>query len=436
MNHVVNKQLFDLRMRSSANAHAIQSRLASIAELLQDKLDKVLSSSFPGDAYIRLDKLEIDLGKINVSHLEEEFIAVFYDKVKEEIDRQSGQLYPAHPRKVMMADLLKSFFISGTLPWWAEKNLQESIDQLVSSLIKNAPESFLNLLYSIAETPASFKRMELNLSLSTLVSAIKLIIGSQEEYVRQQLKDVMQAEWSFIHDKQKAIHLIEVLIQSSNFNNSKKIDLAIVKKLLQQQTSLNTLDKNIPSSVEPTKEKTARKKPNDPYDMQDRYLLVQNAGLVIAAPYFTSLFTHLGYIDPETGKIKTKDIKVIAMHLIQYLVNGEEEHPEYQLVLNKLLCGLEINEPVPSSAHLQEEEKQEVIRMLEHLMKYWTVMENASVEGFRNSFFKREGLLRQTGDGWSLKVEKKSFDIVMDSMPWSIQMISLPCMNEIIYVEW
>jgi hypothetical protein len=65
---------------------------------------------------------------------------------------------------------------------------------------------------------------------------------------------------------------------------------------------------------------------------------MSNAGLVIVAPYIQRLFAIL-----ERQKIQPLSTTLPrdrAIHLLQYIVTGEEQTPEYQLTLNKLLCGV------------------------------------------------------------------------------------------------
>ena len=64
-------------------------------------------------------------------------------------------------------------------------------------------------------------------------------------------------------------------------------------------------------------------------------------------------------------------------------------------------------------------------------------MGDASIEGLRGTFLVRPGKLfrRDSGDD-VLQVEGRSFDILLDRLPWGIGTIQLPWMKRILWVEW
>ena len=61
---------------------------------------------------------------------------------------------------------------------------------------------------------------------------------------------------------------------------------------------------------------------------------------------------------------------------------------------------------------------------------------NTSVAGFRESFLQREGRLHLQNDAWQLLVEPRSFDMLLDQIPWSFATIKHPWMERVVYVEW
>ena len=64
---------------------------------------------------------------------------------------------------------------------------------------------------------------------------------------------------------------------------------------------------------------------------------VHNAGIVLVAPYLQRLWGILELT--ANGSFIDDTAAQRAVHLLQYIVTGKSETPEYQLVLNKLLCG-------------------------------------------------------------------------------------------------
>jgi hypothetical protein len=161
---------------------------------------------------------------------------------------------------------------------------------------------------------------------------------------------------------------------------------------------------------------------------------IDNSGLVILWPYLTKFFELCDLV--KDNRFIDKEKKYRAIHLLHYLVFGELNHLEYHFPLNKLLCGLDIQDPIPMEVNLLEKEMTACEDLLKAVIKNWEALKNTSVAGFRETFLKREGKLTRKGDEWLLKVEQKGYDILMDKLPWSISMVKLPWNNELIHVEW
>ena len=125
-----------------------------------------------------------------------------------------------------------------------------------------------------------------------------------------------------------------------------------------------------------------------------------------------------------------------AVLILQYLVDATTEISESNLPLNKLLCGIDIFEPMATSLDLTEAEISECETLLSAAIANWSVLKNTSIAGFRKTFLQREGILRIRHGSWLLQVERQTYDILLDRIPWSIRAIKLPWIDEILYVEW
>jgi hypothetical protein len=125
-----------------------------------------------------------------------------------------------------------------------------------------------------------------------------------------------------------------------------------------------------------------------------------------------------------------------AVHLLQYMATGEEQTPEYHLVLNKLLCGIPVFEAVERDVILTAQEKEEADVLLRAVIGNWEKMKKLSIPSFRESFLKRSGRLIESETSWTLRVDQQSFDMLLDTLPWTIGMIKLRYMEKVLYVEW
>jgi hypothetical protein len=64
------------------------------------------------------------------------------------------------------------------------------------------------------------------------------------------------------------------------------------------------------------------------------------------------------------------------------------------------------------------------------------MLKNTSVNGLRETFLKRDGILSRQENNWRLQVEQKTLDVLLDSIPWGFSTISLPWNGYLIFVEW
>jgi len=163
-------------------------------------------------------------------------------------------------------------------------------------------------------------------------------------------------------------------------------------------------------------------------------IYIENSGLVLLAAFLPKYFENLDLI--ENDKFKNNKAVESGVHLLQYLVTGKVKSPEYVLALNKILCGMDVYYPVVKSIRITKREKVESINLLQSVIKNWSVLKNTSVEGFRKSFLIRYGIITEEENQYNLKVERKSYDVLLDHLPWSISIIKHNWMDKPVYVEW
>ena len=172
--------------------------------------------------------------------------------------------------------------------------------------------------------------------------------------------------------------------------------------------------------------------PNDGDIIESIY--IANAGQIMAAPYLQRLFAMLDLTEGPAFKDPTHAER--AVHLLQFMVNESTDSPEYQLVLNKILCGVRVGQPIEREIAITDGEKEAIEGLIQGMIQNWRAIGNTSSNGFRESFLQREGRLQLQNDAWHLLVEARPFDMLLDSIPWSFSTVKFPWMDRIIYVEW
>lgn len=165
---------------------------------------------------------------------------------------------------------------------------------------------------------------------------------------------------------------------------------------------------------------------------------VHNAGLVLFTPWFLQLFRRLGLYDEEGKRFMGPEAQVRAVFVLQALADGPEErgYEEHELFLNRLLAGLSREEALPASLVLTEQEQGMVYSLTENLRANWPGMKNTSLEGMRQSFLQREGILEERAKEWTLTVNPSGIDILLDNLPWGYSRVKLPWMEKMLRVEW
>lgn len=169
-------------------------------------------------------------------------------------------------------------------------------------------------------------------------------------------------------------------------------------------------------------------------DAGEREYFVSNGGLVLLWPYLARLFRRLEFV--VDGEFIDETSRLKAVHLLQYLVTGSVETHEYRMVLNKVLCGCELDYPLPSSVDLSESEKEEAGEVIRSALDHWKALKDTSPEGFRDAFVQRHARLSREESHWMLQVEPEAWDVLLDRLPWSLSVVRLPWMAEPLHVEW
>lgn len=165
---------------------------------------------------------------------------------------------------------------------------------------------------------------------------------------------------------------------------------------------------------------------------------IHNAGLVLATAFLPHLFRSLDYLEPEGSGSHWADetCPARAVHLLQWLVDERTDAPEPQLALNKILCGLDPAEPAAAAVTFTERELHIGQNLLATILARWPPLAESSIDALRQTFFQREGRVALCEQGWSLEVETRVLDILLDQLPWGISTILHPWMDKPLTVRW
>jgi Contractile injection system tape measure protein len=167
-------------------------------------------------------------------------------------------------------------------------------------------------------------------------------------------------------------------------------------------------------------------------------LAVANAGLVLLSPYLPRLFAHIGLLAEGNGPaaFAGPESAARAALLLQALATGEAAAPEPALVLNKLLCGLPLDTPLPREITLTAAERAALDGLLGAVIQHWRILGTTSLAGLRETFLVRAAQLSLQDEAWRLAVEPGPFDMLLDQLPWGYTTLRHPWMERVIHVDW
>jgi hypothetical protein len=161
---------------------------------------------------------------------------------------------------------------------------------------------------------------------------------------------------------------------------------------------------------------------------------INNSGLILTHPFLPTFFTRLGMM--ESNRFKDETSQNRAVYLLQYLAFGDVDFPGYELVLNKILVGMPLAIHLEPGIVLTDEEKNLCDSLLKGMLQNWEKLNTSSVEALQVTFLQRVGELVFEDTLLTLNVEKKGVDILLDSIPWNINMVKLPWIDEALQINW
>ena len=161
---------------------------------------------------------------------------------------------------------------------------------------------------------------------------------------------------------------------------------------------------------------------------------LNNAGIVLLNPFLPTLFSRLGLL--ENGHFFDDNTRIKAVYLMCYSVHGIVSPPDDNLILLKAFVGIDLSVSLYPVPEIADNEKETVDIILNSMIKHWTRLGNTSIEGLRASFLQREGKLEEKEEYYVLNVDNKSYDMLLDSIPWSFSIIRFPWMAKPIRVNW
>jgi hypothetical protein len=396
--HIIRKQRISISFENPSKALGLQNR---IAELFYEKLQPQMEALFDEMAdeahTINIDTLEIDCGIIRGKYWEDEWVDSVLFRLKQELNA-----LPKNKTQASQNNNQFFFFLeAGHLSW---NHFTKTVTQLEEAIV---PDHLF------------FERLE-EILRNSLPARKRLVNQFSEKFLKRLLDDYLKDQQGLIEPD----HTNEYSVVSSN----RDVKNSIVEFFVGNNQSRGFVKKETNDRVENGIGKKQIR------TTQSKEIYIINAGLVLLHPFLPVLFEELQLIRGKQWINKEAQEK--ALLIAEFLVKGQEEYPEFHLPLNKIICGIGLENALELSLSIKAETKYACEELLTEVIRHWSVLKNTGIESLRETFLQRNGKLTRVDKGWLLQVEQKAVDVLLGKLPWGIGIVKLPWMEDILYVEW
>lgn len=486
--HIIQKIQAELTLNSDEKHSEKSVKLRRAIEDAIGSLSPVLDDLAEG-SHFRIDSLsvEIDLSTADFNQLDKKIAVAVRDKI-EKLFKSQGKTAEVVSKETVQKlseensyrKIISSFLKTGEIPWWAAKSVLDEAEKWLLNLHAN---EWISLIKPLAQNhPNVVNRLVRQFSAVVVIELVrKTVQGIQGSGQLLNLQDEIlsflqnqKLSTAFIDELERDLKSVIIKGSIAGIDQDKIVDhlfISAIKKMMRReskpgdsQTIVTDLRQWLNRSEQQENEywveqlEDLSRRENLIEDTKDEFLIdtnfpkeseiitepqyieqkeeiaVNNAGVVILHPFMGSLFKNLGYV--ENGEFLNEAARERAVCLIHYLATGQDEFPEYELQLPKFLCGWPTKLPVNRYLQLSDTEKTECKSVLSSSIEHWEALKNTRIEGLRENFLKRDGILRREEFGWSLYIEEKTIDILLDKLPWNLSILKLKWMDEMLTVHW
>lgn len=460
MTHIIQKQILELTLDEGPEKVTLQDDMAQrLNHEVLTALNDFFNELIPVNTVWKIDKLELDLGQVKPENFSKELIRQLRQKLKLDFEPGKGEasLEVTTTGQGGLEQFLY-FLRHGHFSWNANgitlSQMEAELPEMVQKLEKSQRERLLKELRQKADLERFQKQFSLDLQMAIAeallptkkqkelfaffrknlpanafrklpVAAIAVHSSSPELKEPKEFLVLLFEELEYqlsLTAKAKAKFRKELLAKAKEIDNG-------TAKLM--ETAVGELDKQKPENFKKREESQA----TDGQLKHSENIYIKNAGLVLVWPYLQRFFENLKLV--RNGEFISRKDREKAVCLLQSLADPENEIAENQLPLNKILCGMDVTELVATSEiEITEEDLAAGDELIEAVIRNWSKIGNTSIKGFQTSFLQREGRLEYADENWKLRVEQRSFDVLLDSLPWNITLIKLPWMPKPLHVEW
>ena len=492
--HIIQKVFVEISVNNKDKAFSIKEDISSFLSIdVFPEIEKYINAlEYKLDDHtLQIPRLELNLDVKNSSlnaELKDKIAQLFKDELSEitkPIDK-SDQETESDSKAYLIDNQEKAiqtfiyFLEKGNMPWWnsstngiaflepqvfntlivnsnfqkkiisvfSKPNVQEriinqlsdeQIAQLCFSILKNR-ELKINLNVDIIQYISKLNHTERQIVWRLVLNVLSQHLSSSNvnlrEYLLQQIVKIESASTVFSKTKNKhenlktAVKIFPFIKEDEIFKSIESIKNN-PKEKSEKSENLKTQKETIHQKNEKFNENLSQDDHNELSQDDGQY--VQNAGLILIHPFIKTFFEHCDLIDLKTQQLINPEL---CAHLLHYIATGKTNAPEYDMVFEKFLCNIPMQQTINRHIKLSRKHKTQAKNVIESVQHNWSSMKKSSVALLQNEFFQRPGKLVVTDHDYTLTVEQKTQDILLKNLGWGLGLIKLPWKKKFMFVNW
>lgn len=468
--HIIHKVYLELTTGSVAEAHKLKENIGSflnteVLPLLEKQIDAIDDGM--SQYAIRLDQVHVEVTEKGIQ-LNDDLKYTIVKAVEEEtqkviktIDDEQKPLENAVKKKMLShkteheLETFIHFLKTGTNPWWST----ESITKLLT------PKNFKKLLERPDFTPkilrilrdenvrkrvmSQLTRASVKALCVTISEQSDLLVIKEETIQKISKRPVVQQQqiWKEILvaiAHQESIDIITLIAVVKEEVTLQKITQKQLEKEQKKESEKQSPSKSeqldqaainrevIEAIINPKSAENDKQIQLSESDkiIEDQY--VQNAGLVLIHPFLQHFFGHCDLLD-EKKQLKDPER---CVHLLHYIATGKTKQAESDMLFEKFLCEVPINQTINRNITITKKEKEQVEKLLSAVNQNWGALQKGSHALLQNEFLQRMGKIEKNSTGTTIEMERKAQDILLRKLSWGMGLIRLPWKEEFVYVNW
>ena len=166
--HIIKRQLIELQVADTVAAQQYSDEFARLyRQRIVPMIGRYCDALSTPDSVQRIDKLELDIGRIDPQYFEQQLLQRIEQQLKQKFAELNGhQPAPStaitselKDRVSAQLELFEQFALTGSLPWWADLEQPELLEQVLQTLLQNASMPLRDLLRRLLADDRALQRL-------------------------------------------------------------------------------------------------------------------------------------------------------------------------------------------------------------------------------------------------------------------------------------